>query len=122
MLSIPGMKDTPGLRLMLIIPHATIINAMSCHAFRQIRFGRKREDSLPFINFSLGNVKDLQTDVDGESIEENKGELPSCYVHRTVDVHVDEAPTSLPNFATSGRIYRRATVSEAIAPSIQRGS
>ncbi|KAF5354592.1 hypothetical protein D9758_011217 [Tetrapyrgos nigripes] len=37
--SIPGMKNVPGLRIMFFIPHATLISAISCHAFRQVRFG-----------------------------------------------------------------------------------
>ncbi|THU97701.1 hypothetical protein K435DRAFT_857378 [Dendrothele bispora CBS 962.96] len=85
--SIPGMKDIPGMRLMLIIPHATIVNAMACRAFRQLRNGRRWENPVT-CSIPVGSLNSQQRggpgdDADIVSIrgDGSKGELPTSYVH-----------------------------------------
>ncbi|THU97702.1 hypothetical protein K435DRAFT_857379 [Dendrothele bispora CBS 962.96] len=131
--SIPGMKGTPGIRIMLLVPHATIVNAMACRAFRQVRAGRRWENlvtcSIPAGTLSSqqcggrSGMMGFDVDVDDHvSIrgDRKKGKLPTCYVHQTVDIHLDETPTSMDQAAfTSGpsRMHRRSTVSELSPPS-----
>ncbi|THU97705.1 hypothetical protein K435DRAFT_662309 [Dendrothele bispora CBS 962.96] len=107
--SIPGMKGTPGIRIMLIIPHVTIVNAMACRAFRQVRAGRRCENPVT-CSTSAGSLNSQRCG----------GRGPTCHVHQTVDIHLDGTPTPRDRAAfTSGlsRMHHRSTVSELSPPS-----